>query len=76
MEGLPQYTPGFVFILQMIYATVGFALAWWGIRAMNWSTKTDVKNVLNLIYSDPVGAAIYRGAVIFSVFYFLGQFVR
>lgn len=70
------HTPVFTFVLQMIYAGVGFFLAWWGIRLLNWSTKTDVKNVLQLIYSTPLSAAIYRVGIFFSIFYFLGKFVR
>jgi cell division protein FtsX len=70
------HTPVFAFFMQMIYAGVGFFLAWWAIRLLNWSTKTDVKNVLNLIYSQPLSAAIYRVGVLWSIFYFLGKFVR
>jgi len=59
-------------ILENLYVMVALvpimALAfWWFLRMLNWSTGTKIREVMEKIYSDPLAAAIYRGALVISV---------
>ena len=55
-------------LLVMIALVPVMALAfWWFLRMINWSTGVKIREVMEKIYSEPLAAAIYRGALVISV---------